>query len=429
MPSAAFKAKGTFASGTGNVTPGLPAGLAAGDLMLLFVHSANQAASAPSGWTAIPTPSGDHFRGTAGAAGGVRIDIFYRWWQSGDAAPTVTDTGDLTCAIICAYSDVDATTPFDNATPIGFNAAASTTLTLNGITTQSDEALVVHATALDRDAASTTTAGTPSNANLSGLAERHDQTVSTATGGGLVIHDGVKAGAGASGNTTATQTSNAWAGITLSLRSTPPGPVEIRSHALGILSGTLTKPTGTIEGDLMIAVMWRDASGGPGLHADWTNLVGPVNGANGSVRMAYRVAGASEPASWSFPDTSTGGIVTIRRGSFDDADLFGGTETSNTGSSTTLTALGITAERDDSRLLSWHASSGGQASPPSGMSVVGSTWDDASFGVYTEQVDTGASGDRTQTVGSGQWAALMACINPPEGAPSAQPRFTAQIIG
>lgn len=218
--AARYKSKGTFASGTGNVSPGIPTDVGYGDLLLLHVESANQPGAAPSGWTAIPTPSGTPSRGTAGSAGGVASEVFYRWWQPGDTAPSVTDRGNHTTAIITAYTGVDPTTPFDGVTPVGFNAAASTTLTMNGITTGTADALVVHSIAIDRDAASTNqVTGSPTNANLTGLAERHDQIVSTAVGGGLAIFDGAKASAGATGDTTATQTSSAYAGTTLSLRS------------------------------------------------------------------------------------------------------------------------------------------------------------------------------------------------------------------
>lgn len=256
--TASFKSKGTFASGAAGVTPGLPASVGDGDLMLLFVESANQAASAPSGWTAIPTPSGNHFRGTAGAAGGVRVDIFYRFWQSGDAAPTVADTGDHTTAIICAYCGVDPTTPFDGVTPIGFNAAASTTLTMDGITTGTADALVVHGVARDVDAASTNgVTGALTNANLTRLAEEHDQTVTTGTGGGLFIGHGLKASAGATGNSTATQTSSAWGGITLCLRArtAPTYTIKGTDNAEATQTSMTVASFSNVSGRMLVALV------------------------------------------------------------------------------------------------------------------------------------------------------------------------------
>ncbi len=216
-----FVNKGTFQSGTGTVAPGIPASMAAGDLMILVIHSVNQSITGPTGWTALtfPSHSGTAERGTAAAAGGVMVRCFARWWQSGDAAPTVADTGDMTAAIILGFRGVDPTTPFDGVTPVGMNAAAATTHTLTGVTTASANALVVHATALDNDAASTSVLGAPTNANLSSLTEQHDQTVTAGQGGGINVITGFLASAGASGNTTtATGTSTAIASICFCLR-------------------------------------------------------------------------------------------------------------------------------------------------------------------------------------------------------------------
>lgn len=440
--AAAFKAKGTFVSGTGGVTPGLPAGMAAGDLMLLTVHSANQAASAPSGWSPIPTVSGDHFRGTAGAAGGVRVDVFYRWWQSGDSAPSVADTGDITCAIICGYSGVDPTTPFDGAAPIGFNAAASTTLTLTGITTQSANALVVHCTALDRDAASTTTVGTPSNGNLTGLAERHDQTVSTGNGGGVVIHDGWKASAGASGNTTATQTSTAWAGITLSLRAAPPPAEPIFAEGASTFSESgnvsLTKPAGAAPGSLLMAFIMGFGSTTATITppGGWSTLRGPDRRMTGDQFFAYifyRIALGSEGASFTFTKSNTSleaAALIARFEGHDPADPFDDASTTNNGDSGTRTGLGITTGEDDELLvlMSW-GYSGAVSSTPSGMTQHLSQ--DNIHRLYSElRATAGATGDRTHTQGaSDDWLTQMFAIRPPAPAPTATPRFFAQIIG
>lgn len=440
--AAAFKAKGTFQSGTGNVTPGLPSGLAAGDLMLLFVHSANQAASAPSGWDPIPAVSGDHWRGTAGAAGGVRVDIFYRWWQSGDSAPTVADTGDITAAIICSYSGVDPTTPFDGASPIGFNAAASTTLTLTGITTETANALVVHGTALDRDAASTTTVGSPSNGNLAGLAERHDQTVSTGQGGGLVIHDGWKASAGASGNTTATQTSNAWAGITLALRAAPPPstPVYVEGSALFSESGniSLTKPGGVSPGSLLMAFIngWGSTTATITPPGGWSTLRGPDRRTTGDQFFAYifyRIADGSEGASFTFTKSSGSlecAAMIARFEGHDAADPFDDTTTFNHGDGGTRTGTGFsTAEANELLVLMSWGYAGAVSSTPSGMTQ--HLNQDNFHRLYSElRVSAGASGDRTHTQSSDDWLTQMFAIRPPAAAPpSAAPRFFAQIIG
>lgn len=248
----AFVNKGTFASGSGTVAPGIPASMVAGDLMVLVIHSANEAITGPTGWTADPAftaHSGTAERGTGGAAGGVMVRVFTRWWQSGDAAPTVADTGNITAAIILGFRDVDSSDPFDSVTPVGLNAAASTTHTLTGVTTNTNGSMIVHATALDSDATSTAIIGAATNANLTSLTERHDQTVTTNNGGGLNVITGVMATAGASGNTTtAAGTSTAIASIAFALKPATIAP-GIDSYTVLMLHGDGSDASTTFTDD------------------------------------------------------------------------------------------------------------------------------------------------------------------------------------
>jgi len=259
-----YQAKGTFTSGTGDIVPPLPTGLADGDLMILVVHSANETITAPTSpqtWTQITAHSGTAERGTAGAAGGVRARVFYRWWVSGDGAPTITDTGDLTVGQIYRFSGVDPTTPFDGATPVGFNAAAATSHTLTGITTGTDWAYVCHALALDRDGTGTANIGTATNANLAVITEHHDQVVATNNGGGLCFIGGFKKVAGASGSTSTSTTgglSTAIAGITFSLRSkVPPSRVVQKKSGLDLAASALIDValTGVTARNSLIAIV------------------------------------------------------------------------------------------------------------------------------------------------------------------------------
>ena len=88
-----FRAAGAWRAGTTPLAPALPAGLAAGDMMVMFIHAKGFAVlpSTPAGWTQL-------FTNTEGAVatgidvGSVRSAAYYRAWQSGDAAPSVTIT-------------------------------------------------------------------------------------------------------------------------------------------------------------------------------------------------------------------------------------------------------------------------------------------------------------------------------------------------
>ncbi len=211
-----FVNKSAFASGTAGLTVGAVASVQADDLILLFAESANENIATPTGFTQVTNSPVS--TGTAAAIGGVRLAVFYQWATGADTTTTVADSGNHTTAIKMAFRGVDTTTPFD-ATPVsGIKATASTTATFPGITTTTANAWIVHASGLDLDAASTATTGAATNANLTDITERHDQTISGGVGGGLVVITGTKATAGATGNTTATVTSTIQVYLTMALR-------------------------------------------------------------------------------------------------------------------------------------------------------------------------------------------------------------------
>lgn len=237
-----FVNKGTWAAGTTSISPGIPASMAAGDFMILQVHTCNQAVTTPSGWTAVTNSPVS--TGTANTAGGTRVSVYYRFWQSGDAAPACAVTGGtVTNGIIVGYRGVNSTTPFD-ATPVATTlATASTSLVMTGITTATNNALIHWAIARDQDLASTTEVTAFVNANLTGITETHDQVVSTGVGGGIWTGRGFKATVGATGNTTITQTSSIAVGLTIALRPAPnnyPLTALGGSYSLTGTSATLT---------------------------------------------------------------------------------------------------------------------------------------------------------------------------------------------
>lgn len=420
--SAAYKGKGTFASGSGDVTPGLPGSPADGDLMVLFVESANEAASAPSGWTAL-SPSGTPYLGTAGAAGGVRLDVFYRWWQSGDAAPTVTDTGNHTTAIIIAYSGVDPDTPFDGVTPVGHNHAATTSGSYDGVTTGSDNALVVYGVALDRDAASTSNSSSQANANLVSCSERHDQTVSTAAGGGLLILDGVLASAGASGAATSTlAASTAYAGITFSLRSAPVtlGYKSSSGYQNGSTTTTFcSTPSGVVDGDLMLCFMGiYDATVTVTPPAGWSVLFSPErqigSGQDTSWFGFYKIA-SGEGGTQSFTLSSSEYVdqIILAYEGADTSDPIDAVSSNHGRDSGPRTGLSVTTTVDNGVLV--YASTGynyAPSGPPSGMTsrIVEDTVTNASD---VDLGTAGATGDKTQSIASTDpWCTAMVAIKP-----------------
>lgn len=220
-----FVAKGTFTSGTGALSVPPPAGIQDGDLLLLFVESANEAITTPSGYTQVT--NSPQSTGGAAAAGGVRLGVFYKVTNGSESNLTVADTGNHTTAIIMAFRGVDTTTPVHQSAG-AVDSSATSSLSCPAVTTSTTNCLIVNAIGLDKDLADADTLSSIANAALSSVTERHDETVASGVGGGLAVITGGKATAGSTGNTTATgDTSTTHAYVTLALAPLAPVPQPI----------------------------------------------------------------------------------------------------------------------------------------------------------------------------------------------------------
>ena len=250
MTVPAFVASGVEASGVGDITPALPAGWAAGHLLLLAVETANQAVSAPAGWT--ETTNSPQSTGTAGGTSATRLHVFQRIAQSGDTAPTVADSGDHQVGWITAFSGIDATTPVLHSAGSVLSSAGQTG-TATGFTTTVSDCLIVmigtHAEDLNDDAACAV-----ANANLTSVTVRKTFNSTAGNGGCLVVATGIRASAGAIGSTTFEWTndadgqpiSNVQAMLVLALQETVAAPTEVWAVVSGNSSSGATWNTGTV---------------------------------------------------------------------------------------------------------------------------------------------------------------------------------------
>lgn len=150
-PAGSFVGKGTSATGNNtSVTPGLPAGLVAGDLMLLVASIrstfAGGHATTPTGWVPVGhTPNG--------------FQVYSRLFQVGDTAPTVAFTGgaagDDTIAEIAAFRSV-GTSAVESELD---NAVAAQNIAYNSITAAADGMALIAAWKQDDNTSVTTPAG------------------------------------------------------------------------------------------------------------------------------------------------------------------------------------------------------------------------------------------------------------------------------
>lgn len=237
-----YQAKGTFTSGAGALSVPVPVGYQDNDVFLLFVESANQAITTPTGWTQVA--NSPQYTGAAAAAGGVRLAVFYKVVSGSQSNVSVADSGNHTTAIIANFRGVDTSSPI-HLTAGSVDASATASLSAPSLTTTIAETMIVNAIGLDKDAADTDTISSVANANLTNVTERHDQTVSSGVGGGIAFITGEKASAGSTGNTTATgDSSTTHAYITIALK---PVPVTLSISVSPLTWGVGTVDEGTVQ--------------------------------------------------------------------------------------------------------------------------------------------------------------------------------------
>lgn len=258
--AAGYRASGTFTAGGGAITPPYPASMAANDVCLLVVESENQAISltTANGFVQVPTWS-PQFAGTAATNPASRLAVFWKRTVGGDAAPVVADSGNHTTARIHCFSGVATSgNPWDTGAGGNDGGANDTSGTIPGSTTTVNNALVVLITSTSFNGTSTAQCSGWTNASLTSLTERTDNTNTINLGGGHCLATGVKTTAGAYANTTVTLANTSFKGaISLALRPGPPGSVTGASGTAGTSQVVLTW-TNPTDADLDSIVVLRN---------------------------------------------------------------------------------------------------------------------------------------------------------------------------
>ena len=237
-----FVAAGTVASGTGAITPALPAGLAANDILLLFLETANQAVSISNqnGATWSEVANSPQGTGTAGGTSATRLTAFWSRYNGTQGAPTTSDSGNHQAGRMIAIRGVATSGDPWDVTAGGTESTADTSGAIPGATTTVANTLVVAAIATSLpDASGTANFSAWANSNLTSVAEQTDNTVTAGNGGGLGLATGGKASAGAYGNTTVTCATSAAKGM-MSIALKPSGGP---SAPVANFSGTPTSGT------------------------------------------------------------------------------------------------------------------------------------------------------------------------------------------
>lgn len=185
MSAPLVQAVGTPVKGTGDIVVAWPAGHAVNDIGVLIVEHANQAPSAPAGWTQFASTG----TGTAGAAAADGVTCFWkRAASAAEASVTVADTGTRQIGVILVFRGCIATgSPIDVVTT-NFQATVSASATIPGVTTSLNDDLLVGI--LTNSLGVTTPTVRPAtvvNTSLQNLVKRLN-TQPDGTGGGVVTN-------------------------------------------------------------------------------------------------------------------------------------------------------------------------------------------------------------------------------------------------
>ncbi len=323
MTLPAFRAAGTFISTGSDATPGIPAGTALNDILLLVLETeaAGTPPAAPSGYAEVT--NSPQVANTGTVITSTRLAVFWKRAGASESAPTVTDVGNHIMARLFAFSGcIETGDPWD-VTAGDADTTSTTTVTIPGATTTTADCLVVLVAASGADVTSTTEISGWANADLANIAERSDDWSAGASGGGFGVATGEKASAGAYTTSTATLV-NAHAQGRMSIALKPPAGGGAQSISVGAASETETaKSVTATPGAVTVtvaaasetetakttaAVSTISVTVGAASETETANTVAPVAGA-----VTITVGAASETETAKVV-TATAGTVTISVG-------------------------------------------------------------------------------------------------------------------
>ena len=177
------------------------------------------------------------------------------------------------------------------------------------------------------------------------------------------------------------------------------GTTKLQATATGSGSGTvvINKPTGTIDGDIMVAVMHGGNGGTWTGDTGWTEVID--QGVTPNLRAAYKVA-SSEGSSYTFTYSGSGSergfIATFRGYQYDTASA----SVTLLNGDGTLAITGITAA--GGILIAAYALTNGAglgATTPSGMtSMVSDLSGSSGMAAFWQEVAAGATGTRSSNI-------------------------------
>jgi hypothetical protein len=300
----AVGAVGAVASGTGDITPGLPAGWAPGWIHVLVVETSNELLPFMSGWLNVGA-------GSISLATGTVTALVVRWRRAmdGDTDPTVPDSGDHQIARIIGFTGCAATGDPWNVALFATENISDTTVGFPNPSTTVANTMIVHVFSTGQDTNTAQSSGAGTNAGLTGLTSRMNNWTNAGSGGGFAMITGAKASTGAIGVTTTTlTTANVKALFTgaLTPAGTPTVPVvSIGEDSWCVVGGTFGRVA--VENDTGSAITARE----------WKVISGPADAGNVVGTEVANTWAPSVTGSYVIRYTATNGVGA----SFDELNL------------------------------------------------------------------------------------------------------------
>ncbi|MEP0826189.1 MAG: hypothetical protein HRF40_11950, partial [Nitrososphaera sp.] len=238
-----FIGAGQVAAGNANITPQLPPGIQANDLLLLFVETADEPATISPQTTGTWTEVSNSPQSTGGAlASATRLTVFWSRYDGSQGNPTIIDPGNHAVGVVLAFRDVISTgNPWD-VTSGGVDTESDTSGSIPGATTTVPNTLVVMAIATHVGGNSQNFFSDDwTNSDLVDVNEVFDIARNAGNGGSLGVAIGVKPTAGTYGDTSVTPNSSATkAMMTIALKPLNEAPTLSISQPDGT-SDTITR--------------------------------------------------------------------------------------------------------------------------------------------------------------------------------------------
>jgi hypothetical protein len=243
-----YRAIGTVLAGTTSaITPGLPSGMSANDIVILvgstiaggtITITANGSIAA---WTAIPGTPID-------VTNGEKLYVWWGRWSSGTTGPTLTPGSDHIIARTVSYYNCYAGGSPIDVSGTGTDAASDTSYSfVTGLTDTNNNELAITVCSTTRDSTATNTFSGWADASLASITERMDNTTANGGGGGFGMAQGTLITGGAVGTWSGTlSAASTKAYIAFSLMATVPDNTFDQVYGtFGItdpgLSSTITK--------------------------------------------------------------------------------------------------------------------------------------------------------------------------------------------